>query len=34
MRNIKEYRDFCINESEELFFSRHLGNDAKTYGLE
>ena len=31
MRNIKEYRDFCINESEELFFSRHLGNNAKTY---
>ena len=32
MRNIKEYRDFCINESEELIFGRHLGNDAKTYG--
>ena len=31
MRNIKEYRDFCINESEELYFSKHLGNDAKTY---
>jgi hypothetical protein len=31
MRNIKEYRDFCINESEELFFSRHLGNNSKTY---
>jgi hypothetical protein len=31
MRNIKEYRDFCINESEDLFFSRHLGNNAKTY---
>ncbi len=31
MRNIKEYRDFCINESQDLFFSRHLGNNAKTY---
>lgn len=31
MRNIKEYEDFCINESEELFFSRHLGNNARTY---
>lgn len=31
MRNIKEYEDFCINESEELFLSRHLGNNARTY---
>jgi urocanate hydratase len=31
MRNIKEYRDFCINESNELFFSRHLGSSGRTY---
>lgn len=31
MKNIKEYKDFFINESEKLFFSRHFGDNAETY---
>lgn len=34
MTRIKNFKDFCINESESddgLFFRRHMGNNASTY---
>ena len=32
MSRIKNFRSFCINESEELYFRKHLGNNASEYG--
>jgi hypothetical protein len=31
MKNIQDYERFCLNESEELMWTRHLGNNAKSY---
>jgi hypothetical protein len=31
MKNIQDYERFCINEAEELMWTRHLGNNANSY---
>jgi hypothetical protein len=31
MKNIKDYERFCINEAEELMWTRHLGANSSTY---
>lgn len=31
MKNIQNYEKFCINEAEELMWTRHLGNNSSNY---